>query len=449
MSPMLRCPLSLRLDRARKLLVPSTSIILPILLAAPHLEADVIFVDDDEPAHFDSIQLAIESAQDGDEIVVGPGIYRGEGDSVVNMLGKAITLRSSDGNLTTTIDCEGERRGISCVTIESEATIIDGFTIRNGSGDSGAGMLVAGSSPTILNCTFEANESDLLGGGVGVIFGEPTFIQCSFVDNASERGGGLHLATWSTVTLEYCKFLRNTAIEGGGIYNNDSTFTLDACSFIENEAVVYGGGVYSFFVQDTEIAGCSFERNSAGYCGGAILQNASTGVIADCRFHRNESQYGSAVQLSSHNSLEIRDCTFTENDAAVSGALCMDTDVGTIIRNCLFVLNTGPNGSAMRFFFNEVHPTLLNTEACHNEDVQVRGSWTDAGGNSIGYACPNYCSTDFNNDLLVDGSDLMYLFGQWSSDDLLADIDGDGTVDGTDLNLVLNDWGSCGGKTIH
>ncbi len=41
----------------------------------------------------DSIQAAIDAAVDGDEIVVFPGTYF----ETINFLGKAITLRSSDG----------------------------------------------------------------------------------------------------------------------------------------------------------------------------------------------------------------------------------------------------------------------------------------------------------------------------------------------------------------
>ena len=46
-------------------------------------------------------------SSDGDEIVVAPGTWTGSGDAVVDLLGKSITLRSSDGPDATVIDGQG------------------------------------------------------------------------------------------------------------------------------------------------------------------------------------------------------------------------------------------------------------------------------------------------------------------------------------------------------
>ncbi len=67
-----------------------------------NVRADVLFVDDDngpgpgsgmEGDPFCSIQTAIDAAMDTDDIVVAPGTYF----EMINFLGKAIMLRSSDG----------------------------------------------------------------------------------------------------------------------------------------------------------------------------------------------------------------------------------------------------------------------------------------------------------------------------------------------------------------
>ena len=49
------------------------------------------------PADHATIQAAVDAASGGDEILVAPGTYTGTGIDVVNMLGKAITLRASGG----------------------------------------------------------------------------------------------------------------------------------------------------------------------------------------------------------------------------------------------------------------------------------------------------------------------------------------------------------------
>ena len=100
--------------------------------------ADTWTVDDDGKADFDNIQAAVDAASDGDEIIVMPGTYTSTQDGhVVNMLGKAVTLRSSDPSdpdvvAATIIDGEDTRRGLACFNEETSKTIISGFTITNG-----------------------------------------------------------------------------------------------------------------------------------------------------------------------------------------------------------------------------------------------------------------------------------------------------------------------------
>ncbi len=67
-----------------------------LMLLAKIASADIINVPDDVP----TIQLAIDLASDGDEVVVAPGTY----NEVITFNGKAIELHSSDGANVTIID---------------------------------------------------------------------------------------------------------------------------------------------------------------------------------------------------------------------------------------------------------------------------------------------------------------------------------------------------------
>ncbi len=86
-------------------------LVLVALLAVSSAQAATIHVDDDCPGPgmgtvrdpYCSIQTAIDNAMDTDEIVVAPGTYF----ETINFLGKAISLRSSDGAAVTTIDGTG------------------------------------------------------------------------------------------------------------------------------------------------------------------------------------------------------------------------------------------------------------------------------------------------------------------------------------------------------
>ena len=57
----------------------------------------IIYVDDDGPADFNSIQAAINDSNDGDTVIVADGTYTGPGNRDIDFLGKAITVRSENG----------------------------------------------------------------------------------------------------------------------------------------------------------------------------------------------------------------------------------------------------------------------------------------------------------------------------------------------------------------
>ena len=125
-------------------------------------QADVLFVDDDncpgpgdgsELNPYCSIQTAIDAAVDGDEVLVAPGPYLEN----IDFLGKAITLKSSDGPEVTVIDAAGSGTVITCASGEGPDSVLDGFTITGGFADFGGGMYCAGASPTVSGCVFVAN----------------------------------------------------------------------------------------------------------------------------------------------------------------------------------------------------------------------------------------------------------------------------------------------------
>ena len=91
----------------RSPVVAPLSIVLLVVCFVPHLYAGVLEV----PASFATIQLAIDSSFDGDEIVVAPGTY----PESIDFQGKSIVVRSSAGADVTIIDAgrlnfEGEEK---------------------------------------------------------------------------------------------------------------------------------------------------------------------------------------------------------------------------------------------------------------------------------------------------------------------------------------------------
>ncbi|MHC4320568.1 MAG: right-handed parallel beta-helix repeat-containing protein, partial [Planctomycetota bacterium] len=140
-------------------------------------QAGTLYVDDDncpgpgdgsELNPYCSIQTAIDNAVDTDEIVVAPGTYF----EAINFLGKAITLRSSDGPEVTTIDGTGNLHVVQCVSGEGLDTVLEGFTVIGGNANGsqyphyvGGGMYNENSSPAVTGCTFSDNMA-FFGGGM-------------------------------------------------------------------------------------------------------------------------------------------------------------------------------------------------------------------------------------------------------------------------------------------
>ena len=159
----------------------------------------------------DSLQSAIDASVNGDQIEANPGTYH----EVINFLGKAIILLSASGNpADTIIDGTGFNASVvQCVSGETSATVLSGFTITGGdaTGD-GGGMYNVSSSPTVTNCSFSSNTTNRNGGGMSNVSSSPTVTNCSFSGNhANNWGSGMSNYSDSSPTVTNCSFSGNTS----------------------------------------------------------------------------------------------------------------------------------------------------------------------------------------------------------------------------------------------
>jgi predicted outer membrane repeat protein len=165
------------------------------------------------PEEFETIQQAINFAEDGDRIIITPGTYTEN----LYWAGKNITLRSEDPNDWDTVSgtiLSGGQKGpvVTFAGTEVSAKLL-GFTLADGfSEDTGGGIQGNGTTATIERCVVRNNISGMSGGGIHGALGR--IANCIIQNNTAELGGGL--ADCNDITN--CIITSNTAVEGGGLY---------------------------------------------------------------------------------------------------------------------------------------------------------------------------------------------------------------------------------------
>lgn len=216
--------------------------------------AETITVCLDGGCAYSDIQLAIDSADDGDVIEIAAGTYFQGGQ--IDTAGKAVHLRGAvdaTGRPLTVLDGANDHGVLLCRNKEGADTILENLVVRNGSGNFGGGLYCFNSHPSIINCTFRDNRAtQYYGGGVYLAVSDPVISNCRFLDNtAAQHGGGIYL-DFSSPQLSNCIFEGNAAsLSGGGLYSGfGSDSTVSACEFIANSAP-RGGGI--FVTSNTEM----------------------------------------------------------------------------------------------------------------------------------------------------------------------------------------------------
>lgn len=257
-------------------------IILSLVLTYTLVYAAVI----DVPANQPTIQAGIDAAKNGDTVLVADGIYRGAGNVNIDFKGKQITVKSQNGAKTTIIDCGKETvtRGFTFHSEETNDSVLDGFTIRNGMHELGGGIYCNDASPTIKNCVIAWNRAA-----------------------ENERGNG-----------------RSGSGRGGGIYCfNSDTKIIDSTISNNSAESAYGGGVY--FDGDMIIDGVF------------VQETVNQPSLLSCTISDNT---GSGVHIQHFVNPELRDSKILHN--SWRGIVCTSFHTsGTYITHCEIAHNTG------------------------------------------------------------------------------------------------------------
>ncbi|MCP4708695.1 MAG: hypothetical protein GY869_08730, partial [Planctomycetes bacterium] len=183
------------------------------------------------PNEYNTIQAAINDADEYDTIVVSPGIYHEN----ILMGGKNIVLTSLDPNdpvLVADTVIEGDETS-SVVTFSGSETavcLLRGFTITGGYAVRGGGIVGNGTLATIDSCVIEYNTATDVGGGLQKCNG--TIIGCIIRHNSGgDRGGAMGACAGSIIN---CLMHHNTADKGGALHNCDNLIL--NCTITSNTA---------------------------------------------------------------------------------------------------------------------------------------------------------------------------------------------------------------------
>ena len=183
------------------------------------------------------------------------------------------------------------------VVVGADDATLDGFTITGanaavypsepgGRRFNGGGMYNPGSSPTVANCTFANNLAYYGGGMYNGEYSSPTVTDCLFTDNYGEWGGGMSNYR-SSPTIINCTFEANCVARdypwyshtfGAGMFNSEGSPTVTNCTFAGNRAYA-GGGMFNF--GSTTVTNCTFTDNFAEG-GGAVAGGGYIQSIENC-----------------------------------------------------------------------------------------------------------------------------------------------------------------------
>ena len=197
------------------------------------------------PAEYPSIQQAIDDCNDGDTVVVSPGVYY----ETINFGGRNILVTSKDPNDPkvvgyTIINADGDGTVVTFENRETAKAVLTGFTITGGVGTLvdqyedvyqsykwfyGAGIYCRDASPTITRNIIANNNGPYVeeqtgnfwrtvlcsGGGIACLSGSPTITYNTIRGNSAYDGGGIDVSGYAVVANNV--ICGNSAAYGGGV----------------------------------------------------------------------------------------------------------------------------------------------------------------------------------------------------------------------------------------
>lgn len=362
------------------------------ILICPVIFAATIHV----PADIATIQEAINTAANGDMVLVAPGTYVEN----IRFKGKAITVMSEQGPGSTLIDGGNPvDPDFGSVVLfdqgEGADSVLEGFTLINGtgtydgSGFYGGGIFCQETSPTITGNVIMNNSVRInshCGGGGICCYGSSAAISMNrVVANSSERGGG-------------------------GVYCDGASPAWISNNIISENTALYGGGIYCWGEQSPTITGNLISKNRVtagsgpGTGGGVCCYYSSTVIITNSTITDNwslgTSSHGGGVCCLYNSDIRIYNSIIWDNFASGSGRELSVTQSSKLtIRNSDVMGGQAhahvQSGSQLVWGQGMIDEDPLFVDSAEGDyHIQYGSLCRDAGSNYP----PGYNNTDFEGD---------------------------------------------------
>ena len=280
--------------------------------------AGTILIEANGSGDFVTIQAGIDAAAPGDVVVLGDGVYTGEGNRDIDFAGKAMTVRSANGPEHCIIDCEGSEseshRGFNFHSGEDKSSVLEGITVTNGVELHGGGINCE-SGPLIRNCRLIGNRAcgvhhEGEGGDSMRTTGDPEVVDCVFVDSSTDVHANLFCPMGSPV-FERCRFEGSGLLIGSNEYGGQWKGTIRYCVFdIRPEPGFYRMAVETY-VGAHQHSGELIVENSLFFCTSGIylshqaLAPGVTGVIRNNVIVSSQAGEGFGVLYRMHKSTPL------------------------------------------------------------------------------------------------------------------------------------------------